>query len=225
MVFLRCTALLTFILIFAQKASAQDLKYFTGVTLTSNYVSNGVTQSNDKPAIQPYLEVEVNGFYSGFWASSVDLPVNDKTELDLYAGYRRNYENGLFIDVGYARYFYNDSGDCCGEAKITLAYNIEDRIGLKVAVAYNPDSENFNNRLSAAYTLTETFALSGGYGKNDGYSNNYWDVGATYEFNEFVKADARYYGASSGDEGLVASLIFGSASETFGRLFTQPFGN
>ncbi|MGR3660470.1 MAG: TorF family putative porin [Paracoccaceae bacterium] len=225
MALLQKSTVLALLLTSAHGVNAQDITYFAGVKLTSNYVSNGVTQSDDKPAVQPYLEVEVNKFYVGAWMSSVDLPENDKIELDLYVGYRQSFDSGLFVDVGYARYLYDDSGDCCGEAKLTLAYNIADRLGLIAAVAYNPDSGNFNNRFTAAYTITDKFAVAGTYGKNDGYQNNYWDVGATYAINDNVKLDARYYGATSGDEGLAVSLIFGSANESFGRLFTEPFGN
>lgn len=67
------------------------------------------------------------------------------------------------MDIGYARHSYDDSGDCCGEAKLTLAYPLGDRFGVAGYVAYNPVSENFNRRATPAYEA-RTYGYSDGYG-------------------------------------------------------------
>lgn len=202
---------------------AQDAKYFSGITATSDYVSNGVSQTNGKAALQAYLEAESNGFYGGVWASSVDFGTGDNVEIDLYLGYRTLFSSGLFLDVGYARYYYDDTGDCCGEARITLAYDVLQKLGLKAYLAYNPETSNLNRRLSAAYVINDSLAVAGRYGKSDGNQNEYWDAGVTYTFTPNVAVDARYYGATTGDEGLVVSLVLSTSDVTFGRMFTEPF--
>ncbi|MEO9573561.1 MAG: TorF family putative porin [Roseobacter sp.] len=204
-------------------ARSQETKYFAGIDLVSNYVSNGVTQSNDKPAIQPYFEVARNGFYAGTWLSTVDFGDSDNAEIDLYLGYRNAFENDLFLDVSYARYYYDSSGDCCGEFKLTLAYPLLDRLGVKGYVAYNPETEHFNRRLSLAYEASEKLAFAGTFGRSDFYDHDYWDVGVSYAFNNHWSLGASYQGSGSGDEGLVVRLSLASSQTTLARLLIAPF--
>lgn len=210
----------------ALPAQAQDdggVKYLFGVDVVSNYVSNGVTQSDGKPAIQPYFEVALNGFYAGTWLSTVDFGDGDSWEIDLYLGYRNLLPNDLFVDVGYARYFYDDSGDCCGELKLTLGYPLGDQFGVTGYVAYDPSSENVNSKLTLAYEATPDLAFGASYGYNESYGHEYWNVGASYTFNDYWSAGLRYEGAGLGDEGLVLRVSLGNLQTPLVRLLAAPF--
>jgi uncharacterized protein (TIGR02001 family) len=209
----------------ATPSAAEQWEFYGGVASVSNYVSNGVTQSDGKPAIQPYLEISVDGFYAGLWASNVDFGDNDNWEVDLYAGYRKLLPNKLFVDVGYARYFYDDSGDCCGELKLTAAFPVHDKIGLKGYLAYDPESENWNRRATLAYEVNEQFTLSGTYGYSDSYSHDYWDAGGSFALTDVVALDARYQGSGSGDEGFVVGLSLATSQSSLARLLLSPFQN
>ena len=79
-----------------------------GADFTSNYVFDGLTQSNSGFAFQPWAEVENRGYYAGVWASNVDLGT-DNWEIDLLLGYRKTHENGLFWDVG-GSWLFNEPG-------------------------------------------------------------------------------------------------------------------
>lgn len=210
----------------ASSVSAQEergVSYLFGVDIVSNYVSNGVTQSDGKPAIQPYFEVGLNGFYAGTWMSNVDFGDNDDWEIDLYLGYRNLLANDLFIDVGYARYLYDHSGDCCGEAKLTLGYPLTDQFGVTGYVAYNPESENFNRNMTLAYEPTPEFGFAAIYGYSDSYAHEYWSVGASYTFDEIWSAGLKYEGSGSGDEGLVFRISLGNLQTPLVRLLGAPF--
>ncbi len=79
----------------AAPASAQGYTFSWGGTVTSNYISRGVTQTQNRPAFQPWVEVESNGFYGGLWASNVRFGGgdSDRVEVDIYGGYRWSIEN------------------------------------------------------------------------------------------------------------------------------------
>lgn len=210
----------------AVPARAQEeggVSYLFGVDIVSNYVSNGVTQSDGKPAIQPYFEIGLNGFYAGTWMSNVDFGDDDDWEIDLYLGYRNLFANDLFVDVGYARYLYDHSGDCCGEAKLTLGYPLADQFGVTGYVAYDPQAENFNRRMTLAYEATPDLGFAAVYGYSDANAHEYWSVGASYTFNEIWSAGLKYEGSGSGDEGLVLRISLGNLQTPLVRLLGAPF--
>ena len=75
------------------------------VTLTSNYVTHGISQTSDSPALQVGLDYEhQSGLYVGAWTSNVDTGY----EADVYVGYKEEKDN-LGFDVGYTSYNYTDS--------------------------------------------------------------------------------------------------------------------
>jgi len=86
-------------------SSAVMAELTANVTLTSNYVTNGISQTDDKPALQGGFDYEhQSGFYVGSWASNVDLGY----EADVYVGYTKATDN-LGFDVGYTSFNYSDS--------------------------------------------------------------------------------------------------------------------
>ena len=203
---------------------ADEISYNAGMDYTSNYVSNGVTQTNGKPTLQAFVEAKLNGFYAGTWISGVDFGNGDELEVDLYLGFRTTFENDLFLDVGYAQYLYDDTGNCCGEFKLTGAYPILEDLGLVGYVAYNPKSGDFNKSVTLAYAFNDQFGISGKYGKTDFNDNEYWQVGASMAFTEIISGGVVYHGAETGDEGLVFTLSLATDQSNFARLLTNPFG-
>lgn len=88
---------------FSHVSHASDLVADIGIT--SNYVARGITQTNDKPAMQAGLDyVHESGAYIGAWSSEVDSGV----EVDVYAGYLKIYDT-LGYDIGYMTYNYSDA--------------------------------------------------------------------------------------------------------------------
>lgn len=194
----------------ASAASAQELTWSYGVDLTSNYISNGVSQTDGKAAVQPWVEAQIGNFYFGTWMSNVDFGAGDRDtwETDLYAGYRNAINDQWSYDLGYARYFYDATGNDSGEIIGQLTYSPVSNLDLTGYVAYDPDSEFFNYRMEAGYGITDVVSVNGEYGHSEYWDHDYWSVGATYAFTNQVAANVSYFGKDGKDEGLVATVNF-----------------
>ncbi len=84
------------------------------VTLASDYIFRGISQTGHDPAIQGGFDyAHKSGFYLGTWASNVGW-IEDfqgynsgNLEIDLYGGYRNSIgDTGIGYDVGAIKYFY-----------------------------------------------------------------------------------------------------------------------
>lgn len=194
----------------ATAARAQDVTVYGGVTVTSNYVFRGVTFSDDGPAVQPYVEVEVNGFYAGLWGSNVDFGPGgtDNFEVDYYIGYRGETQGGFSYDLNYDRFTFDDTGDCCGEFNVVLGYPVGDKVGLSAVFAYDPEAETLASAVGASYAINDAVSVSGSYGYDEALSHNYWDLGVNYAVNDTTSLDLRYYETTDTDALLVAGVSF-----------------
>jgi uncharacterized protein (TIGR02001 family) len=100
-------------------SSAAFAEISANVTLASDYIFRGISQTDNQLAIQGGFDYAWDmGFYVGTWASNVDSDFfngdangqDPQTEVDLYAGYSGEYK-GFGYDVGYLRYEYPGFGD------------------------------------------------------------------------------------------------------------------
>lgn len=90
------------------------------VNLASDYTFNGVSQTDNSPALQASLDYAADGgFYLGTWASNVDFGSGEDTniEWDAYAGQYFQLNKSIGLDVGIAYYTYH--GDSASD---TYAY-------------------------------------------------------------------------------------------------------
>jgi uncharacterized protein (TIGR02001 family) len=53
-------------------SKGSDLTFLANVTLTTDYIYRGLSQTGEKPAIQGYIELDYQIFYLGIWGSNVD---------------------------------------------------------------------------------------------------------------------------------------------------------
>jgi uncharacterized protein (TIGR02001 family) len=92
--------------------SVLEDKLVGNISLTSNYVWRGLSQTFDGPALQAGAEFEHrSGLYVGAWASNVSekwVP-GSNLESNLYTGYRFGFDD-LNVDLG-AIYVYYPQGD------------------------------------------------------------------------------------------------------------------
>lgn len=193
-----------------QLAAAQDFNVYGGVTATTNYVFRGVTFSDDGPALQPYLEAEYKGFYAGIWASNVDFGPDgtDDYEVDYYIGYRGETSGGFSYDLNYARFTFDDSGDCCGEFNVVLGVPVGEKTEVSAVFAYDPDATTLASALGASYAINDAWSVSGSFGHDEALAHNYWDAGVGYAINDTTALDLRYHDTSDGDSLFVASVSF-----------------
>lgn len=103
-------------LLASSSAALADIE--ANVTLASDYVFRGVSQTDNQFAIQGGFDwSHDSGFYLGTWASNVDSQffggaTDPQIELDLYGGFAGDFgDSGLGYDIGYLRYQYPGGDD------------------------------------------------------------------------------------------------------------------
>jgi len=80
------------------------------VTLTSNYLFNGITLTGHDPALQPSLDWNNGcGFYAGLWASNVKFAPGTSLEFDATVGHWWQLNADWLLDAGIAQYTYHGS--------------------------------------------------------------------------------------------------------------------
>lgn len=93
-------------------ASAEDV--VGNVSLATDYIFRGVTQTDNGPAISGGFDIEGDGYYAGVWGSSVDFSDDTTMELDLYGGFTTS-AGGFDFDFGGIYYAYPDSPSAGGD--------------------------------------------------------------------------------------------------------------
>jgi uncharacterized protein (TIGR02001 family) len=198
-------------------------RYFAGLTLASDYVSNGQSMTGGRPTIQPLFEVDWQGFYAGTVVSFVRLN-DDRAEFDLYLGYRKALRNGMFLDTGYRRFVLNDSLDCCGEFKLRLLSPLVADLAGEVYFGYNPNLDSSNLRGRLLWTINQDLTASAAYGETSANQNEYWDAGVTYALTDKLSLDLRYQGSETGDVGVVVKLSWATVENSLARILANPLG-
>lgn len=92
----------------AQDAPASPITITGLVAATTDYRFRGISQTNEKFAIQGgATATHTSGLYASFWASSIDdyVAAGADAELDLIAGYSKTID-GFTLDGGVLYYVY-----------------------------------------------------------------------------------------------------------------------
>jgi len=192
-------------------AMAQDdagsLSY--NLAVTSNYVWRGVTQTNDKAAIQGGIDYKKGMFYAGAWASNVDFDYGDNgadTELDLYMGLTPSAGDFAF-DFGAIAYTYPGSGgDVISELKAAVSHPMGKGT---IGAAMYLDAETLEDpyyEVNASYPLTDKWSVSGALGNYEMYGYTTKNIGVTYAINDTLGFDLRWADASKMPSTLSATI-------------------
>jgi len=200
---LRAAALAATLSLCAAPVLAQNLSFSGGMTVTSNYMSRGLTNSDNRPALQFYGEVETMGFYAGAWGSTVRL-APDQIEVDLYAGYRFSV-GGASFDVGYVRYVYDRTGDAGGE--FYGLFEVEVDSTTFFGGLYMTDVGGLSltdTHVGVRYAFDQNFYASGMVGRAPGVAN-YGVLGVGYQVNPNVGFEAGYHITNAQRNQLVVS--------------------
>ena len=149
-------------------APAPDWTYPGSVSIASDYIFRGLTQTNKDPALQGGIEFDhASGFYAGAWGSNIswlsDLGgVSSSLEIDAYLGYRTTVADGWGLDFGVYTYYY--PGD------FPSGFTSADTTEIYGAISYGIAS------LKYSHTLTNAFGFS------DSKNSGYVDLSANWEF-------------------------------------------
>ena len=171
--------------------------------MVTDYVLRGISQTDDRAALQGGVSLGTGGFYAGAWASTVDFGEDTDAEVDLYGGYTTQIA-GFDVDVGAVVYLY--VGKPAGsdydfiELKAAASRSIGP-VSLGAATFYSPnffgvDDEAFYYEANSAYALSPSLTASGAVGHqsldvSDDYTT--WNVGLTYAFPSLISIDMRYH--------------------------------
>jgi uncharacterized protein (TIGR02001 family) len=191
-------------------APAHAYELLFGVTVTSQYISRGLAQS-EGPAVQPWAELNLGPFYAGYWGSNTDPSLTPGSwEHDLSVGVRFN-PGPLAVDIGYVRYVY-DTGDCCGEVYGKVSISPMERLTLGAAIFHNPDDALTYIEGNGKLTLIDKWSLSGAIGSQDGVGSG--NIGISFALNDMLTLDGRYHAGPTSDK-FVASIAFSTSLSSF----------
>jgi uncharacterized protein (TIGR02001 family) len=166
------------------------------VTVVSDYVFRGITQSAEDPALQGSIDwAHDSGLYVGAWGSCcLDFGSETSEEIDLYAGFAGGEEGGFGYDVGFVYYYYLPDDDDIEYFEIYLggSYGPFD-----AKFWYSDDYVNSGEssqylEANLNYPLPQNFTLLAHFGYNlgdafDVIDNEYYDysVGVGYTLGHF----------------------------------------
>lgn len=186
----------TLLVSFALPAMAEGVS--GNLTFTSDYVFRGVSQSDEKAALQGGFDYEhETGLHAGVWGSNIDFnnPQDGSLELDIYAGFA-NEVGAISYDVGGIYYAYPGAENSLNynfwEVYANAGYDF-DMFSVNAGANYSP--EFFGKAGDALYyyagvdvPLPYEVGLSAHIGQQDideatDYSD--WSVGLSKNWMEF----------------------------------------
>lgn len=178
----------------AATASAEDLPITANVSMSTDYLFRGVTQTNNNPAVQGGFDYEhESGFYAGVWGSNVAFA--GSVELDGYFGYANELPSGFAYDVGFIHYNYPGEGNA------------------------NPEGDTDEIYLGGSYkwfSASYSYALSNLFGVADSDGSGYLALGAEYTFEGPAVTVGAHYGMSDIENGNDYDDYNISVSKSFG---------
>lgn len=150
------STLLAFVLSVSSISHA-DIKLDAG--FASEYVRDGIKQSNAKPVLQlGGLYSSQLGFYGGTWLSGIERGSPDSTrfEIDGFAGWYIPFTSFLAVDLGYNYATFTGDPDtekqAYGEGFFNLLLNDETTLGYRLADDYMGSGEALQT-LELAHTI------------------------------------------------------------------------
>lgn len=205
----------------ASAASAQDVDVAFNVAVTSDYVFRGVSQTDEDPALSGGVDLTVDSFYAGAWASNVDFGDDTDAEVDVYGGYRTEV-GGYALDFGVVGYLYVNAPGGADYDYVEFKAAASRAIGPftgGVALYVSPDffgadDEAIYLELNGAYATPAGWTVSGAVGQQwldvtDDYVT--WNLGAAYALTDNLSFDIRYHdtdidGVDIAEERFVATI-------------------
>ena len=165
----------------AQEAASPHT-FSANVTLATDYIFRGISQTNHKPTIQGGFDYShASGFYAGTWASNVAWVDNvakddNSMEWDFYAGYRGSFAEDFTYDVGGLYYYY--------PGKSIGGIDSPDSLELYASVGWKFLTLKYSHAVSENLFAWQGYNKSTGWNDNDSKGSGYWDLTANYPIAE-----------------------------------------
>ena len=194
---------------------AEELSFGGAVMVTSNYLSDGLSETGNSPAIQPYIELAKNGFYAAVWASNLKDDVGNRAELDLSLGYRGEVGSGLGYELGYTQHFYDKTRAASSELAVSLGIPVTDLLSVSGEVSYDLAEKTFGESLGAEFVLADAWTLHADVGRADPSSSVNWAAEVGYALDDRTMLDFQVQDTASTSPllGLSVNYAFGDTSK------------
>ena len=194
---------------------AEELSFGGAVMVTSNYLSDGLSETGNSPAIQPYFEIAKNGFYAAVWASNLKDDVGNRAELDLSLGYRGEVGSGLGYELGYTQHFYDKTRAASSELAVSLGIPVTDLLSVSGEVSYDLAEKTFGESLGAEFVLADAWTLHADVGRADPSSSVNWAAEVGYALDDRTMLDFQVQDTASTSPllGLSVNYAFGDTSK------------
>ncbi|TQV70758.1 hypothetical protein FKG94_20750 [Exilibacterium tricleocarpae] len=181
-------------------AVSQAVEITGNVTLATDYVFRGVSQTNEKGAIQGGFDADFgNGFYLGTWASNVDFGSEVTTEMDFYGGYGFELSENVALDFSYIYFMYPGDEAALNYQEFVVGLSAYD---FEFSVVYS--DEYFGDGGPDAFVLSAGYSFS----LSEATSLDL-HVGLTEADDEVVEGEDNYIDYSIGVTHSVADLDLG----------------
>ncbi len=187
------------------------------LSLNSDYVWRGVSQSQGQPSVHGQVEVLSDlGFYVGTYVAQVEFEDNDANlSTDWYAGYNLQVSDNITLDTGYVRYSYNEDIESYEEVYAILSiggFSVETYQEIETNDNYAELSYEFGWLVGNAFDLELIHGMNDLEGTEDFTQLR---VGKTFgvdqNFNFSVTVGQDVF------EGQTADSVFASLTYNFGR--------
>lgn len=166
-------------------AKAEDA-ISANVTLATDYTFRGISQTDERPAIQGGFDyAHESGIYLGTWASNVEFGTQSSTEIDLYVGYAGEFGNGLGYDISAIHFEYEGDGKFDYE-EYALSFSYADfSLGVVYSDEYLGDGgpKFWYPNASYSYALAENWSLDLSVGYSDIDADDFWGDGEDSYFD------------------------------------------
>jgi uncharacterized protein (TIGR02001 family) len=223
-------------------APEPEFTFTANVGLFSQYVFRGLTQTNEKPAIQGGFDLaHKSGFYVGTWASNISWvedgyfsPPNPQPgpsvsmEWDFYGGYKGTLPMDFGYDLGVLYYYYPGSYPAgFTKPNTTELYAALSWKWLSFKYSYSADNKTFgipNSRGSQYLDLTASYDIiekvSDVIGKVTIFGHlgkQYFRHNGIFDYSDWkVGASTEIYGLTVG--------IYGTGTNAQSSAYTNIYG-
>jgi uncharacterized protein (TIGR02001 family) len=207
------------------QASAADVatepQFTYGVTVASNYIFRGVSQTENDPAVFGSARVSYDQFYAGAGIENVDFHNSTDAEYDLSGGWTPVLADFKF-DLGIIRYGYINQPAHTHIDTVDFKGVVSHGFGpmtFGAAVYYTPDffgsgHDGIYVEGRASYAITESLSVGGALGRQTvdaGVDHTTWNAGLNYAITKNIALDARYYDTNEHGLGRVYGSHFVAA--------------
>lgn len=188
------------------------------VAATSDYAFRGISQTDEKPALQAgFTYTAPVGFYAGVWASNVDFgDGGPDAEVDTYIGYNTDLgDEFVNLDVMLNRYNYV-GGDSPSDlayneliTKVTFGGTVNLLVGYTNDV-YGSGETGWYYGAGASIGLPKDFTLNANIGQST------FDAGVATDYVDYGVSVAKTWGSFTASLGYVTTNDDGKTG--FGKL-------